>query len=44
MLEMDGYRILTCNAKIPLETYGHLVSNEDDDLAEIFEKELEKIS
>ena len=37
-------RLGHANAKITLETYAHLVPNEDNDLAEIFEKELEKIS
>ena len=37
-------RLGHANAKITLETYAHLVPNEDNHLAEIFEKELEKIS
>ena len=37
-------RLGHANAKITLETYAHLVPNEDNYLAEIFEKELEKIS
>ena len=32
------------NAKITLETYAHLVPDEDNDLADVFEKALEKIS
>ncbi|MBD8033040.1 tyrosine-type recombinase/integrase [Solibacillus sp. A46] len=32
------------NARITLETYAHLVPNEDNDLADVFEKALEKIS
>lgn len=36
-------RLGHANAKITLETYAHLVPNEDNDLADIFEKALEKI-
>lgn len=35
-------RLGPANAKITLETYAHLVPNEDNDLADIFEKALEK--
>ncbi len=35
-------RLGHANAKITLETYAHLVPNEDNDLADIFEKALEK--
>lgn len=37
-------RLGHANAKITLETYAHLIPNEDNDLADIFEKALEKIS
>ena len=37
-------RLGHANAKITLETYAHLVPNEDNDLADIFEKELKKVS
>lgn len=37
-------RLGHANAKITLETYAHLVPNEDNDLADIFEKALEKIA
>ena len=37
-------RLGHANAKITLETYAHLVPNEDNDLVDIFGKELENIS
>ena len=37
-------RLGHANAKITLETYAHLVPDEDNDLADVFEKALEKIS
>ncbi|WP_199912302.1 MULTISPECIES: integrase [unclassified Lysinibacillus] len=37
-------RLGHANAKITLETYAHLVPNEENDLADIFENALEKIA
>lgn len=37
-------RLGHANAKITLETYAHLVPDEDNDLADVFEKALEKIT
>lgn len=37
-------RLGHANAKITLETYAHLVPDEGNDLADVFEKALEKIS
>lgn len=42
-VEKVSKRLGHANVKIPLETYAHLVPNEDNDLADIFEKALEKV-